>query len=107
VPTHRLPHNAGIASEDTEEALSPCPRRPICRSAFRPALSSAGLSVDALSALLPLLRFALWTWNLYTPGMSVCQELFSMDKRIFAYHTVCSRERPVCRSGAHGRSQRM
>ena len=37
---------------------SPCPRRPICCSAFRPALSSAGLSVDALAALLPLLRFA-------------------------------------------------
>ena len=42
-----------------ETSLSPCPRRPICCSAFRPALSSAGLSVDALAALLPRLRFGI------------------------------------------------
>ena len=67
VPTHRLPVNAGIASEDTLGCpISPCPRRPICCSAFRPALSSAGLSVDALAVLLPRLRFSLWmTWLYY------------------------------------------
>ena len=37
--------------------LSPCPRRPICRSAYRPALSHAGLSVGALPTLLPPQRF--------------------------------------------------
>ena len=37
--------------------LSPCPRRPICRFAYRPALSDAGLSVDAPPTLLPPQRF--------------------------------------------------
>lgn len=37
--------------------LSPCPRRPICRFAYRPALSYAGLSVDAPPTLLPPQRF--------------------------------------------------
>ena len=36
---------------------SPCPRRPICRLAYRPALSYAGLSVGATPALLPPHRF--------------------------------------------------
>lgn len=54
VPTHRLPVNAGIASEDTlGRPISPCPQRSICEIAFRSALSSAELSVDALSVLLP------------------------------------------------------
>ena len=76
-PTRRLPVNAGIASEDTEEnSRSLCPRRPICCSAFRPALSSAGLSVDALAALLPLQWFKL-CYAFYTPNLSVCQALFS------------------------------
>ena len=61
VPTHRLPCNEGKSSEDTEAyARSPCPRRPICCSAFRPALSYAGLSVDAPAALLPPQRFYLF-----------------------------------------------
>ena len=35
VPTHRLPVNAGTASEDTQaKALSPCPRRPIVPNRF-------------------------------------------------------------------------
>ena len=35
VPTHRLPGNAGTASEDTKaQARSPCPRRPICPVRF-------------------------------------------------------------------------
>ena len=76
-PTRRLPVNAGIASEDTEEnSRSLCPRRPICCSAFRPALSSAGLSVDALAALLPRPWFML-CYACYTPKVSVCQALFS------------------------------
>ena len=54
VPTHRLPGNAGIASEDTWDfSRSPCPQRPICEIAFRSPLSYGELSVDALSALLP------------------------------------------------------
>ena len=41
--------NAGITSADTRKnSLSLCPRRPICCSAFRSALSYAKLSVDAL-----------------------------------------------------------
>ena len=76
-PTRRLPDNAGIASEDTRGIpLSLCPQRPICCSAFRPALSSAGLSVDALAALLPLQWFKL-CYAFYTPNVSVCQALFS------------------------------
>ena len=76
-PTRRLPVNAGIASEDTEDdARSLCPRRPICCSAFRPALSSAGLSVDALATLLPRPWFMLYN-AYYTPKVSVCQALFS------------------------------
>jgi len=40
VPTHRLPVNAGIASEDTLGCpISPCPQRPICCPALRSALS--------------------------------------------------------------------
>ena len=39
------------------ECCSPCPRRPICRLAYRPALSYAGLSVGATPALLPPHRF--------------------------------------------------
>ena len=76
-PTRRLPDNAGIASEDTRGIpLSLCPQRPICCSAFRPALSSAGLSVDALATLLPLQWFKL-CYAFYTPNVSVCQALFS------------------------------
>ena len=83
-PTRRLPVNAGIASEDTEDfSRSLCPRRPICCSAFRPALSSAGLSVDALAALLPLPWFKL-CYALYTPNVSVCQALFSARDGIYS-----------------------
>ena len=65
-------------------ALSPCPRRPICRSAFRPALSSAGLSVDALSALLPLLRFALLNLeSLYTRKVRLSRTFFRGRKILF------------------------
>ena len=83
-PTRRLPVNAGIASEDTEDdARSLCPRRPICCSAFRPALSSAGLSVDALAALLPRPWFML-CYACYTPKVSVCQALFSARDGIYS-----------------------
>ena len=51
---------------------SPCPRRPICCSAFRAPLSSGALSVDALAALLPRLWFAL-CYDCYTPFVSACQ----------------------------------
>ena len=83
-PTRRLPVNAGIASEDTEDdSRSPCPQRPICCSAFRPALSSAGLSVDALAALLPRPWFML-CYACYTPKVSVCQALFSARDGIYS-----------------------
>ena len=73
VPTHRLPVNAGIASEDTlASAISPCPRRPICCSAFRAPLSYGALSVDALTALLPRPWFIL-CYDCYTPFVSACQ----------------------------------
>ena len=59
--TRRVPGNAGNASEDTQDrSFSPCPRRPICCSAFRFPLSYGKLSVDALAALLPRLKFALF-----------------------------------------------
>ena len=37
-----------------------CPRRPICCPAFRSPLSCGELSVDALAALLPRLKFTLF-----------------------------------------------
>ena len=59
--TRRVPGNAGNASEDTQDrSFSPCPRRPICCSAFRFPLSCGKLSVDALAALLPRLWFTLF-----------------------------------------------
>ena len=65
-------------------ALSPCPRRPICRSAFRPALSSAGLPVDALSALLPLLRFALLNLeSLYIRNVRLSRTFFHEGENNF------------------------
>ena len=76
-PTRRVPCNAGNASEDTQEiSFSPCPRRPICCSAFRSPLSYGELSVDALAALLPRLWFALLAYSLYTPSEAICQALF-------------------------------
>ncbi len=43
MPTHPLPINAGKTSEDTKAlARSLCPRRPIFRFAYRPALSHGG-----------------------------------------------------------------
>ena len=51
---------------------SPCPRRPICCSAFRTPLSYGALSVDALAALLPRPWFIL-CYDCYTPFVSACQ----------------------------------
>ena len=77
VPTHRLPVNAGNASEDTEdESCSPCPQRPICCPAFRPALSCAELSVDAPAALLPLLWFQVMLCPLYSRGADLSSIIF-------------------------------
>ena len=53
VPTHRLPDNGGKPSRILGKRRSPRPQRSICRAAFRPGLSNPGLSVDALTALLP------------------------------------------------------
>lgn len=58
MPSHRVPITPAMRQKILRRTRSLCPRRPICRSAFRPTLSSAGLSVDALSTLLPLLRFS-------------------------------------------------
>ena len=78
VPTHRLPVNAGIASEDTLEAsISLCPQRPLFEIAFRSPLSNGELSVDALSALLPP------QWFLYQV-MPVIQQLCAFVKHQFS-----------------------
>ena len=96
VPTHRLPVNAGIASEDTlESSISPCPQRPICRSAFRSALSSAVLSVDALPVLLPLQWFAvLKLCLLYNKGVRLSSTIFH-QWRTFQYSLTTPRTMPM------------
>ena len=54
VPTHRLPVNAGIASEDTlGDPISPCPQRPIYCLAYRSALSSRNSLWMRFAVLLP------------------------------------------------------
>ena len=60
VPTHRLPVNAGNASEDTEKEILfvlPALGGPFTDPLFIPLPASEGLSVDALTVLLPLHRF--------------------------------------------------
>ena len=57
VPTHFLPDNAGIASEDTKDAPFSLPSAAHLLLRFSPRSQPPGLSVDALAALLPLLRF--------------------------------------------------
>ena len=66
VPTHRLPVNAGIASEDTlEKSISPCPQRPICCPAFRSALSPRNSLWMRIAVLLPLQWFCIRLCFLY------------------------------------------
>ena len=67
VPTHRLPVNAGNASEDTGITIrSHCPLRPICCPAFRSALSHRNSLWMRLAALLPLPWFQTMLCSLYT-----------------------------------------
>lgn len=47
------PITGGKPSRILGKRRSPRPQRSICRAAFRPGLSNPGLSVDALTALLP------------------------------------------------------
>ena len=66
VQTHRLPVNAGNASEDTEGTSSfSLPSAAHLLSRFSPRSQPPGLSVDALKALLPLLRFGSNELNTY------------------------------------------
>ena len=84
VPTHRLPVNAGIASEDTlDYSISPCPQRPICEIAFRSALSSAELSVDALPALLPPQWFQTMLCLLYTKSVRLSRTILRQRRTNF------------------------
>ena len=62
--------------------ISPCPRRPICCSAFRFPLSCGKLSVDAPAALLPRHWFAVKLCFLYnTPA--------GLSRKIFPRRTYC------------------
>ena len=94
VPTHRLPVNAGNASEDTlGNPISPCPRRPICCPAFRSALSCAELSVDALCS--------------FTPASMVCYQVMPVIHHpcAFVKHYFYTTDGQVCVHSAFSQSQ--
>ena len=77
VPTHRLPLTQAIRQQILRDVpFSLCPRRPIYCPAFRSALSSAKLSVDALYSFTSASKVYIWCPYL-TTLLSVCQELFS------------------------------
>lgn len=77
VPTHRLPLTQAIRQQILgDEPFSLCPRRPICCSAFRSALSCRNSLWMRYAVLLPLPRFFILLPYL-TTQLSVCQELFS------------------------------
>ena len=81
VPTHRLPVNAGNASKDTEEFL-PVPLAlggPFAESLFAPLSAIAELSVDALSALPPPLRFQAY-------DMLIKHDVCPFVKHFFSQH---------------------
>ena len=63
--------------------LSPCPRRPIYRYAYRPALSVAGLSVGATPGFTSASSVSELTCSQYTTAVSVCQALFFADSGQF------------------------
>lgn len=80
MPTHPLPHNAGIASEDTWLAPFPLPsaahlpvRLPPCSQQCR---TLCGCASDFTSAS----TVSKSTCGHYTPPPSVCQALFSQRK---------------------------
>ena len=74
---------------------SPRPGRPICRSAFRSALSCAVLSVDALSALLPLQWFAvLKLWMLCNKSVRLSSTNF-LELRTNQYSRTTPRTMPM------------
>ena len=76
VPTHRLPVNAGNASEDTQgDPFSHCPLRPICCPAFRSALSCRN-SLWMRCQLYSRIDGFWICYACYTTNMCVCQELF-------------------------------
>ena len=77
VPTHRLPVNAGIASEDTlGDPSSPCPQRPIYCLAYRSALSSRNSLWMRFAVLLPPQWFAIEFSLLYRRFSCVSIENF-------------------------------
>lgn len=63
--------------------LSPCPRRPIYRYAYRPALSVTGLSVGATPGFTSASSVSELTCSQYTTAVSVCQALFFADSGQF------------------------
>ena len=70
--------------------LSPCPRRPIYRYAYRPALSVTGLSVGATPGFTSASSVSELTCSQYTTAVSGCQALFSLTADNFsaAFFTV-------------------
>ena len=63
--------------------LSLCPRRPIYRYAYRPALSVTGLSVGATPGFTSASSVSELTCSQYTTAVSVCQALFFADSGHF------------------------
>ena len=57
MPTHRLPHNAGNASADTQVSPFALPSAAHLLLRFSPHSQHRGLSVDAQATLSPLQRF--------------------------------------------------
>ncbi len=78
-----------------------CPPRPIFCPAFRSALSYAKLSVDALAALLPLLRFVLI--NMLRLLNTICVRLsrtfFRKGRTFFYSRKLCTLNTPGSRPG--------
>ena len=78
--------------------VSLCPLRPICCPAFRSALSFAELSVDALTALLPLLRFSsMKLCSLYNKNVRLSRTI--LRQRRTGFNTPGQRPGPGQESG--------
>ena len=77
VPTHRLPVNAGNASEDTKgSTLFPLPSAAHLLPRFSLRSQLPELSVDALNSFTPASMVSISGYALYTTEVYVCQELF-------------------------------
>ena len=77
VPTHRLPHNAGNASKDTQEVPFPSALGgPFAAPLFAP-LSALQNSLWMRCAVLLPPQWFIYCYGYLTTAPSVCQELFS------------------------------